>query len=613
MPFGMGLNKNRHGTYEARKKVPQHLEGAVARVLNNGKPKQVWLKRTLATKDFAEAKRRVKAVQIEFDRILEQAQELLRERPLRDTLSDAEIKLIADYHYAEMLHSDDEETREGTGRDEAMRSIAKQLDEAGIDYDMPIPPSERTPAYGLSDSEFRKRVVDLVGWDLPIMRDALARGDISKVDEHLDYLLNGQFGVNLDRRSEAYRRLGLAVLRKHVAALEDLLRRSTGQPVETPRLPAIASPTPSTTGDTLSAAFAGWKRQRDRAPGTLTEYERAIKLFTELHGDIPVVQIARTHARQFREALQEVPARRSGKLLNAPLPELTQWGREHPNTPKVTAGTVNKNLTAVQAIANWSRDNGLIPDDVQWSDPFRRMRLGDEEAVRGGAPFELSDLPVIFRTPVYTDGARPAGGQGEAAFWLPLLALFTGARLNELTSLRASDVAHNEIVGAECILIKAEKRAGKRLKTEQSERFVPLHPQLIASGFLEYVREQSAERGANAWLFPKVAPGTTGKAAFSKWFGRYIGDHKITDPTKVFHSFRHSFVDALRLAGVGEEIKLALLGHTDPSVHGKYGAKDKAIRFRQRLAEAVASVAYTGLDLSHLAGPRSTHGRKRQQ
>ena len=86
------------------RRCPQHLEEAVARVLDNGKPKQVWLKRTLATKDFAEAKRRVKAVQIEFDRILERAQELLAERPLRDTLSEAEIKLIADWHYAEMLH-----------------------------------------------------------------------------------------------------------------------------------------------------------------------------------------------------------------------------------------------------------------------------------------------------------------------------------------------------------------------------------------------------------------------------------------------------------------------------------------------------------------------------
>src|ERR1700730_7408373 len=229
MSFGMGLNKNRHGTYEARKKVPAHLEGAVARVLGNGKPKQVWLKRTLATKDHSEAKRRVKAVQIEFDRILERAQELLAERPSRDTISEAEVKLIADRHYAEMLHLDDEETREGTGRDEWMRAIAKQLDDAGVEYDMPIPPSANTPDYGLSDSEFRKRVADL-DWELPIIQAALARGDVSKINEHLDYLLNGLFGINLDRRSEAYRRVGLAVLRKHVAALEAIKRRTEGTP-----------------------------------------------------------------------------------------------------------------------------------------------------------------------------------------------------------------------------------------------------------------------------------------------------------------------------------------------------------------------------------------------
>ena len=117
-----------------------------------------------------------------------------------------------------------------------------------------------------------------------------------------------------------------------------------------------------------------------------------------------------------------------------------------------------------------------------------------------------------------------------------------------------------------------------------------------------------ARRG---WLLPKIAPGSTGKSAFSKWFGRYIGMYGITDSRKVFHSFRHTFVDALRFAGVADEINIALLGHTDPSVHDKYGAKDKAIRFRHRLAEAVASVAYAGLDLSHLSSHRATHVHRR--
>ncbi len=109
----------------------------------------MWLKRSLATKEIGEANRRVKAVLIEFDRVIEEAEELLAERPLRDTLSDAEIKQIADRHYAEMLHIDDEETREGTGRDEFMRSIGKQLDNKGLEYGTPIPPSDHTPAFGL--------------------------------------------------------------------------------------------------------------------------------------------------------------------------------------------------------------------------------------------------------------------------------------------------------------------------------------------------------------------------------------------------------------------------------------------------------------------------------
>ena len=80
----MGITKSRHGTtYYASKKVPERLQEAVAQVLNNGKARQVWLKRTLATKDVGEANRRAKAVQIEFDQILEQAQGLLAERPLR--------------------------------------------------------------------------------------------------------------------------------------------------------------------------------------------------------------------------------------------------------------------------------------------------------------------------------------------------------------------------------------------------------------------------------------------------------------------------------------------------------------------------------------------------
>jgi integrase len=187
---------------------------------------------------------------------------------------------------------------------------------------------------------------------------------------------------------------------------------------------------------------------------------------------------------------------------------------------------------------------------------------------------------------------------------LPLLALFGGERLSELTGLKVSDVTHNELIGAVAIYINEDRKADRRLKTKQSERYIPVHPHLIELGFLDFVAAQAKARGGDAWLFPLVAPGTKGTAAYSKWFGRYIGAHGVTDTAKVFHSFRHSFIDALRIADVGDEVKHALLGWSGGGIPARYGAKDKAARFRHRLAEAVGNVSYTGLVLSRVAYPR---------
>ena len=279
---------------------------------------------------------------------------------------------------------------------------------------------------------------------------ALAQGNIGHISFQIDQVLS-TFQVNLDNKTAAYRELGLGLLRAEVKAIRAIQKRFAGEPIETPALPIVGSTSPAT-GETLKAALDGWKRQRERPPATVTEYERAISLFVELHGDLPVVQIKRSHARHFREALQDVPRTRAGKLLKAPLPELAQWGREHSGAQKISASTVDKLLGGVQAVAVWARDNGMVPDDVQWADPFSKMRLGEGDVVRGGAPFELADLRVIFSPPVFTQGERPQGGQGEAAFWLPLLALFTGARLGGLAGARASEVTRDDTIRAVCRL-----------------------------------------------------------------------------------------------------------------------------------------------------------------
>jgi integrase len=594
----MNVSKDRHGTYYAVKKVPVHLQEAVARVLSNGKARQTWLKRSLGTKDVEQANRIAKPVLIEFDRTLDRARALIAERPLRTTLSPVEIKRMTDYYYAAKLASHDEYVQTAPEQEAEFRKLDLD-DETGL---APV------PEFGLSGGQMFD-----VSENLPPLileaEAALARGDLAYADFQIEMVLDA-FQINLDRKSAAYRELGIAILRVFVKALRAIQQRHAGEPIETPPLPAVNSvPLVSPGSATLFTAFEGWKRALNRSPRTAQEYEYAIKLFGELHGDMPLAAVRKSHARQFREALQAVPIKRfrTGKLRTATLPELAAWGREHTNARKIGAGTINKLLGALQSVGRWARKEDIVPED--WTDPFADMRVDGDESERG--PFEVKELRAIFGAPVFTEGHRPEGGKGEAAFWLPLLALFTGARLGELAGLRASDLVHDASVGKVCIYITPDAKAGKRLKTKQSARAIPIHSQLIELGFITFVAAGAKSRGERAWLFPQVAPETTGAPAYSKWFGRYIGAQGVTDTAKVFHSFRHNFTDALRVAGVGEDVARALVGHTQGGVHGRYGAKEMAARYRHRLAEAIAGVAYAGLDLSHVANQRATHVHQR--
>jgi integrase len=94
--------------------------------------------------------------------------------------------------------------------------------------------------------------------------------------------------------------------------------------------------------------------------------------------------------------------------------------------------------------------------------------------------------------------------------------------------------------------------------------------------------------------------GKARSSTWSKWFGRYLRAQGVNDTNKVFHSFRHRFKDEARAGGVEVEVHNALMGQADAStVGGRYGAKEMLARFGVKvLREAVAKVAYRGLDLS---------------
>jgi integrase len=593
----MGIIKDRHGTYYAQRKVPVRLQEAVARVQDQGRERQSFLKKSLGTKDAKAANILAKPVLTGFDQVLGKAEQLLAARPMRESLSATEIKRLAEIYYASMLDNDETARREGTGSERVFQSIAAQLAAAGVPFKTPFAVGT-LPEAGLSAREVYKRGEQL-SWELDVTADALARGNTTAIREELDELLDA-YQISLDPKCEAFRRLAMAVLSAHVKALKDIERRNGGEPVDTPQIPEVIAEG-GAVGGTLRDAFEGWNKERPRPAGTVHEYKRAVEMFIQRHGDLPVSAIKKSHVRLYREAIQKVPQQRRGQLRQATLPELSAWGSKHPEVTKVSAATVNKQLGAVSAIASWAHLNGIIPEDTAWANPFDNMSVQEEQS--GRTSFENAELQLLLAAPVFTKHEYPEGGRGTAAFWLPMLALFTGARQGELTGLTAADVQTEPETLTPLLFITEKLSRGRTLKTKTSQRVIPIHAELVRLGFLLHVEDVRSQAGNDAWLFPLVAPvkAKARSSTWSRWFGRYLRAQGVTDTNKVFHSFRHRFKDEARTGRVEKEVHNALMGQADGTVGERYGAKEMLSRFGVTvLRDAVAKVAYRGLDLSRV-------------
>jgi hypothetical protein len=168
----MGVIKDRHGTYYARKKVPQKLEVVVAKIAGSGKPRVSWLKASLRTKDLKQANREAKAHLARFDQLIAEAEAAVAERPLRTSLTSREMERMAAYHYALCL-----------GDDEVRRTAGLSLAEFNEEKD--------NNAELLAESRY-----------------ALARGDIEAIADFLTTLLDLS-KINLDPAWADYRRLVL--------------------------------------------------------------------------------------------------------------------------------------------------------------------------------------------------------------------------------------------------------------------------------------------------------------------------------------------------------------------------------------------------------------------
>ncbi|HYW91588.1 MAG TPA: site-specific integrase [Gammaproteobacteria bacterium] len=362
-------------------------------------------------------------------------------------------------------------------------------------------------------------------------------------------------------------------------------------PPQRPKGP-MAAPSGSVT--LLSHLFEGWKNETERRPKTVVEFDKAIRRFIELHGDVAAETITKEMVREYRDKLRKCPAHPSGHLLKATLPQIVAAMDKTPTDRPLSPASVNKHLAALAAVLNFGNDTGWFTEGNNWADPCRKMDLPIPRGPKSRVEYSVDDLKRLFNSPVFRSGDRPPAGAGEAAFWLPLLGVFTGARLEELGSLLTTDIRQSR--GHWYIDINMDD-PGKHLKTRGSARKVPLHPEIVRSGFLEYVEERR-KSGVKTRLFPDLRPDKHGVVTgnWSKWWGRYARANGVDDTRKVFHSFRHTFKSACRRAGIPKERHDELTGHRDGTAGEEYGSYEHI----EVLARHMEAIRYEGLDLTYL-------------
>jgi integrase len=318
----------------------------------------------------------------------------------------------------------------------------------------------------------------------------------------------------------------------------------------------------------LSILFDRWRAERQPPLKTWQEWSTTRKRFEQvIGGDYPVRSITKAHFRAFKESLARTPKR-------------------HGRSEMLSPASVAKGLGAIRAVLSWGVSQGYL--DVNPADGIRHAGARSAEQRTRRLPYDAGDLKRIF-TATRKPRGRSSAEPSDADTCLPLLGLWTGARLEELGGLRVELVKDEGDVPY--IFIRASD--GRRLKNRGSERRVPLHPELVRAGFLDYVTER--KRAGDVLLFPEVRQDSHGTRTcmWGKRFARHVRlVCGVTDKRKAsFHSLRHSFVDAARAVMI-EEHRHAITGHSGGGVGRTYGTTVPL----SVLAESMAKVRFEGME-----------------
>ncbi|WP_417624018.1 DUF6538 domain-containing protein [Paremcibacter congregatus] len=575
----------RNKTYYFRARYPKHLVELIGRK---------ELSRSLKTDSYQEATSNAPQVMVEYQRTIDAAESKLNavaHSTASQDLSESQIlSLVSDwYQNAKAMYQHD--------------SRAKALSSEMIENRKKF----------LADAEDALRLKK---------QEMLAYNQYDSVRPIVAGILK-RAGVSLDVNGQSYGLLCQTVLRAWVNLEEQVVERLKGNfaflssdnihELLSPQSPIPPHRTASVAAiKTLNDLITAYTEEHGLtwAKSTVSSKKTVFRFLEASFGkNRPLHEIDREAGRIAFEQLKRLPVNwgKRSELRGLPMDKLIKRAEKH-NLPLISSASVNGiYLGFTKPLFDWAVNEQWMernPFDGLKNRQTKRDIARDKENKR--TSFTAGQLLTLFNAEPW----HPLQSNRKikpSFFWGPLIALFHGFRVGEVCGLLTSDIDTDESIPAFILKERFEDDGGERtLKTANATRVIPIHPELITMGFLEFAAGQA--KAGHRQLFPECKADANGKwgRQLTLWFNRNFRTVVDANSTCTFHSFRHNFQDAIRDAGLHGTAEGQALGgrktdYRSSNANSDIVADEYGTRFKcSILLPLVSKIRHMGLDLEHL-------------
>jgi integrase len=298
-----------------------------------------------------------------------------------------------------------------------------------------------------------------------------------------------------------------------------------------------------------------------RALSTLTKYETELRFFKERIGNKSLSLI--TIKDLYLHKLSKTP-RNINKIKELKDSDDNTYSydmclkiAEQKNLQLIKVQTVKVKAKVIQTFFQWCIDNDLIQDNFLKA--FKEIKdLKIEKQSRSA--FSLLDIKKMFDNEIFHNGLWLH--KHPERHWGTLIALYTGARADEICQLNLNDIERDNETN---ILYFHFTDAGENqnLKTHK-KRKTPVHKHLIELGFENFIKNQKRLKRQNIFNLKADKRGKFHRNLtqfFNENFFESVGIEKHGEERLAFcfHCFRHKRWSYF-VGQVSGEVKLQIVG-----------------------------------------------------